>query len=676
MEDNRENQPLEQSAGAALQAAHTVRGALKAGKAAGEMAAGTAAGGPLGAVVGFVVSRKNFWRAAVTLFLLVILFPVIIVNLFGILLARGGMGDAESYVRQAKEAEVIQLKERILELGQEEPETFAALFEVLRKENEQRRMEIREDYESNYAGLERYELELADEYETLFLPAYAEYLAVLFAENWNGSQIRSFLQKGTVDLYSTDLNSPYEEYFHLAEEIYGVDSALLKAVAKVESDFTPDAVSSAGAVGIMQLMPGTAQSLGVSDPYDPKQNILGGARYLADSLTIFGGYPDGMELAVASYHSGIAAVRRAGYRIPRASEDYVEKVMGYVDKSESGSLTPGREDQKEGSRKSMKMFLNEVYGRKEAIFSWTRGEIREEERTIQKWYQDGDEISEEEYRRLQKEGEDGLSEESFEENWYVVPYRIVTLLEAERKMFDTSYSYRQVTTPKRFLQALEMLKFLAENDDPEAFWETFGWKELVDGGDAYESSYDADIRTEGESIVYDTVPERTVSYYNQTEEPWAQVRFSGTTIRSSGCGPVCMAMVVSTLTGQTVTPAQVAEFTEESGLYVPGRGTSHSLPSMAAGHWGLSVRRVHKSRMEEVKYALQEGALAVVICKEYSITGSGSGHYIVLTGVTREGYFTIADPASRERSGRLYSVDTIRSYARDLEAGSIWLVSM
>ena len=676
MEDNRENQPLEQSAGAALQAAHTVRGALKAGKAAGGMAAGTAAGGPLGAVVGFVVSRKNFWRAAVTLFLLVILFPVIIVNLFGILLARGGMGDAESYVRQAKEAEVIQLKERILELGQEEPETFAALFEVLRKENEQRRMEIREDYESNYAGLERYELELADEYETLFLPAYAEYLAVLFAENWNGSQIRSFLQKGTVDLYSTDLNSPYEEYFHLAEEIYGVDSALLKAVAKVESDFTPDAVSSAGAVGIMQLMPGTAQSLGVSDPYDPKQNILGGARYLADSLTIFGGYPDGMELAVASYHSGIAAVRRAGYRIPRASEDYVEKVMGYVDKSESGSLTPGRKDQKEGSRKSMKMFLNEVYGRKEAMFSWTRGEIREEERTIQKWYQDGDEISEEEYRRLQKEGEDGLSEESFEENWYVVPYRIVTLLEAERKMFETSYSYRQVTTPKRFLQALEMLKFLAENDDPEAFWETFGWKELVDGGDAYESSYDADIWTEGESIVYDTVPGRTVSYYNQTEEPWAQVRFSGTTIRSSGCGPVCMAMVVSTLTGQTVTPAQVAEFTEESGLYVPGRGTSHSLPSMAAGHWGLSVRRVHKSRMEEVKYALQEGALAVVICKEYSITGSGSGHYIVLTGVTREGYFTIADPASRERSGRLYSVDTIRSYARDLEAGSIWLVSM
>ena len=280
-----------------------------------------------------------------------------------------------------------------------------------------------------------------------------------------------------------------------------------------------------------------------------------------------------MELAVASYHSGIAAVRRAGYRIPRASEDYVEKVMGYVDKSESGSLTPGREDQKEGSRKSMKMFLNEVYGRKEAMFSWTRGEIREEERTIQKWYQDGDEISEEEYRRLQKEGEDGLSEESFEENWYVVPYRIVTLLEAERKMFDTSYSYRQVTTPKRFLQALEMLKFLAENDDPEAFWGDIwlegagGWR----GMPMKAATMQISGQRERASFM---IQSRNGRYpiYNQTEEPWAQVRFSGTTIRSSGCGPVCMAMVVSTLTGQTVTPAQVAEFTEESGLYVPGRG--------------------------------------------------------------------------------------------------------
>ena len=80
MEDNRENQPFEQASGLASQAAHTVMGALKAGKQACGMAAGTAAGGPLGAMVGFVVSRKMFWRVAVTLFLLAILFPVIVVN--------------------------------------------------------------------------------------------------------------------------------------------------------------------------------------------------------------------------------------------------------------------------------------------------------------------------------------------------------------------------------------------------------------------------------------------------------------------------------------------------------------------------------------------------------------------------------------------------------------------
>ena len=192
-----------------------------------------------------------------------------------------------------------------------------------------------------------------------------------------------------------------------------------------------------------------------------------------------------MELGAASYHSGIAAVRRAGYRIPRASEDYVEKVMGYVDKSESGSLTPGRENQKEGSRKKYEdVPERSLWGVRSAMFSRTRGEIRRRSGRYRNGIRMGMKISEEEYRRLQKEGEDGLLEESFEENWYVVPYRIERFSEVERKMFDTSYSYRQVTTPKRFLQALEMLKFLAENDDPEAFWETFGWKELVDGGDA------------------------------------------------------------------------------------------------------------------------------------------------------------------------------------------------
>lgn len=118
----------------------------------------------------------------------------------------------------------------------------------------------------------------------------------------------------------------------------------------------------------------------------------------------------------------------------------------------------------------------------------------------------------------------------------------------------------------------------------------------------------------------------------------------------------------------------LAEYTEREGLYVPGRGCSHNLPRMAAENWGLSVKRVKDTELSEVARCLRQGAMAVVICGEYTITGSGSGHYIVLTGVTKEGYFSIADPASRERSQRLYDPDTIQAYARDLEEGSIWIV--
>ena len=70
---------------------------------------------------------------------------------------------------------------------------------------------------------------------------------------------------------------------------------------------------------------------------------------------------------------------------------------------------------------------------------------------------------------------------------------------------------------------------------------------------------------------------------------------------------------------------------------------------------------------------LKEGKLAVVICAENTISGS-SGHFIVLTGVTKDGYIAIADPGSRSRTGKLYSPATIQSYARDLSDGGIWIM--
>ncbi len=104
----------------------------------------------------------------------------------------------------------------------------------------------------------------------------------------------------------------------------GVDPALLEAIIASESGYDANATSRAGARGLMQLMPQTAASLGVTDAYDPAQNIRGGARYLRRLLDRFGT----VELAVAAYNAGPSAVERYGGVPPYAeTQNYVRAVM-------------------------------------------------------------------------------------------------------------------------------------------------------------------------------------------------------------------------------------------------------------------------------------------------------------------------------------------------------------
>jgi soluble lytic murein transglycosylase-like protein len=126
------------------------------------------------------------------------------------------------------------------------------------------------------------------------------------------------------DLVTTEeLNS----YFAEASATYGVDEKLLKAVAKAESNFNPSAVSSAGAIGIMQLMPSTAAGLGVSDSFDARENILGGAKYLAKLLNKYNG---DTSLALAAYNAGSARVDEYGGIPPfTETQNYVKKVLAY-----------------------------------------------------------------------------------------------------------------------------------------------------------------------------------------------------------------------------------------------------------------------------------------------------------------------------------------------------------
>lgn len=138
--------------------------------------------------------------------------------------------------------------------------------------------------------------------------------------------------RATLSSGSTDLDA----IFDAAALRYNVPANLLKAVARAESNFRPDATSRCGAMGIMQLMPGTARALGVTDAYDPEQNIMGGARYLRQMLDRFDG---DVSLALAAYNAGSNNVEKYGGIPPfTETQNYVRTVLGYLG---AGDITAG-----------------------------------------------------------------------------------------------------------------------------------------------------------------------------------------------------------------------------------------------------------------------------------------------------------------------------------------------
>ena len=143
---------------------------------------------------------------------------------------------------------------------------------------------------------------------------------------------------GVINQISSGSESLDDIFAEVADE-YGVNLNLLKAVAKAESDFDTEAVSWCGAQGIMQLMPTTAESLGVEDPFDARQNITGGAKMLAYLLDDYNG---NVSLALAAYNAGSGAVSRYG-GVPPYNEtlryiDRINDILGGVLSNDSRTI--------------------------------------------------------------------------------------------------------------------------------------------------------------------------------------------------------------------------------------------------------------------------------------------------------------------------------------------------
>ncbi len=126
-------------------------------------------------------------------------------------------------------------------------------------------------------------------------------------------------------------DSSFDAWIQKAASSNGLDPALIRAVIQTESGFRTDAQSSAGAQGLMQLMPSTAKSLGVTDSFDPQQNIEAGTRYLSNLVNRFGD----LRLALAAYNTGPSRISKLNISDPDNASEYAkisERVRGYVNK--------------------------------------------------------------------------------------------------------------------------------------------------------------------------------------------------------------------------------------------------------------------------------------------------------------------------------------------------------
>ena len=130
----------------------------------------------------------------------------------------------------------------------------------------------------------------------------------------------------------SDRARQYEPIIQQASQAYGVDPVLIRAVIRAESNFKNESTSPKGAMGLMQIMPGTAKDLGIRDAYDPQQNVMGGTRYLKSLLDRYNG---DVPTALAAYNWGMGNVERRPEKLPRETRVYISRIQQFMDEAKA-----------------------------------------------------------------------------------------------------------------------------------------------------------------------------------------------------------------------------------------------------------------------------------------------------------------------------------------------------
>ncbi|MBQ9948642.1 MAG: C39 family peptidase, partial [Oscillospiraceae bacterium] len=164
-----------------------------------------------------------------------------------------------------------------------------------------------------------------------------------------------------------------------------------------------------------------------------------------------------------------------------------------------------------------------------------------------------------------------------------------------------------------------------------------------------------------------------VVYYNQLDERYASKPFGTDHIGGYGCGPTAMAIVVSSLTDDTVDPVKMAKWAYDNGYWCKSSGSYHALIPAAAKNWGLPVEGCTAAEPQRIIDALSSGKLIVALMLEGHFTTGG--HFIVLRGV-KDGKILVADPASYTRSEQSWDMSIIldEAHHRAAAGGPFWII--